>query len=89
MQNITTSFSWRTSKFSRLIVSHTDLLHLIENTFDRKRIYANPSFYLNSNPDCNTNPNPKAQLCYEWRHFSIKCTDSIFTICNALQCHLV
>jgi len=33
-----------------------DLLHLIENTFDRKRIYANPSSYPNSNP--NTNPNP-------------------------------
>jgi len=29
-----------------------DLLHLIENKFDRKRIYANPSSY----------PNPKAQL---------------------------
>jgi len=27
---------------------------LIENTFDRKRIYANPSSY----------PNPKAQLCF-------------------------
>jgi len=25
--------------------SKRDLLHLIENTFDRKRIYANPSFY--------------------------------------------
>jgi len=33
-----------------------DLLHLIENTFDRKRIYANPS-------SC-PNPNPKGQLCF-------------------------
>jgi len=40
------------------------LLHLIENTFDRKRIYANPSSYPNpiSNPNTNSNPNPKAQL---------------------------
>jgi len=27
---------------------YPDLLHLIENTFDRKRIYANPSSYPNS-----------------------------------------
>jgi len=44
---------------------YTDQLHLIENTFDRKRIYANPSFYpnpnSNSNPNPNTNPNPKVQ----------------------------
>jgi len=33
-----------------------DLLHLIENTFDRKRMYANPSSYPNTNP--------KAQLCF-------------------------
>jgi len=40
-----------------------DVLHLIENAFDRKRIYANPSSYPNSNcnPNTNTNPNPKAQ----------------------------
>jgi len=31
-----------------------DLLHLIENMFDQKRIYANPSSY----------PNPKTQLCF-------------------------
>jgi len=47
---------------------------LIENTLDRKRIYANPSFYLNPNSNPNTkpnpnrnpnfNPNPKAQLCF-------------------------
>jgi len=32
-------------------------------TFDRKRIYANPSSYPNPNPKPNTNPNPppKAQ----------------------------
>jgi len=47
-----------------------DLLHLMENTFDRKRFYANPSSYpnLNSNsninPSSNPNPNPKAQLCF-------------------------
>jgi len=39
----------------------TDLLHLIENTFDRKRIYANPSSYSNPNSNCNPNTNPKAQ----------------------------
>jgi len=47
-------------------------LHLIENTFDRKRIYANPSSYpnpnsnsnRNTNPNRNSNPNPKAQLCF-------------------------
>jgi len=37
-----------------------DLLHLIENTFDRKRIYANPNSYHNPNQ----NRNPKAQLCF-------------------------
>jgi len=41
---------------------------LIENTFDRKRIYANPSSYPNANSNPNTNPNsdpnPKAQLCF-------------------------
>jgi len=47
-----------------------DLLHLIENTFDRKHIYANPSSYpnpnSNPNPNTNLNPNsnPKAQLCF-------------------------
>jgi len=37
---------------------------LIENTFDRKRIYANPSPYPNSNPNTNPNlnPNSKGQL---------------------------
>jgi len=61
-----------------------DLLHLIKNTFDRKRIYANPSFYPNSNsnpnPNFNPNPNPKAQLYFgltKLHHFSIKCTDTI------------
>jgi len=38
-----------------------DLLHFIENTFDRKRIYANPSSYPNTNPNTNTNPNSKEQ----------------------------
>jgi len=50
----------------------SDLPHLIENTFDRKRIYANPSSYpnpnlnsnSNSNPNPNPNPNPKVQLCF-------------------------
>jgi len=47
-----------------------DLLHLIENTFDRKRIYANPSSSPNPNSNPNTNPNsnhnrnPNAQLCF-------------------------
>jgi len=34
---------------------YLDLLHLLENTFDRKRIYTKPSSYSNSNP------NPEAQ----------------------------
>jgi len=43
-----------------------DVQHLIKNTFDRKRIYANPSSYPNSNtnPNPNLSPNPKAQLCF-------------------------
>jgi len=41
-----------------------DLLHLIENTFDLKRIYAdhsscpNPNINLNPNYNFNSNPNP-------------------------------
>jgi len=50
----------------------TDILHLIENTFDRKRIYAYSSSYPNpnsnskpnTNPNSNSNPSPKAQLCF-------------------------
>jgi len=38
------------------------LLHLIENTFDQKRIYANPSSYPNSNSNLNPNPNPNSHL---------------------------
>jgi len=47
-----------------LVMWHVDLLHLIENTFDRKRIYANPNSYpnpnsnLNTKPNSNSNPNP-------------------------------
>jgi len=37
-----------------------DPLYLLENTFDRKRIYANTS----SNPNYNSNFNPKAQSCF-------------------------
>jgi len=42
------------------VYQYLDLLHLFENTFDRKRIYANPSSYPNpnSNSKPNTNPNP-------------------------------
>jgi len=40
----------------------TDLLHLLENTFDRKRIYANLSSYPNFNS--NPNSNPKAKCCF-------------------------
>jgi len=36
----------------------SDLLHLIENKFDRKRIYATPSAYPNSN----SKRNPEAQF---------------------------
>jgi len=42
-----------------------DLPHLIESTFDRKRIYVNPSSYPNPNSNRNTNPNLKAQLCFQ------------------------
>jgi len=35
------------------------LLYLLENTFDRKRISANP--IRNPNPNPNSNPDPKAQ----------------------------
>jgi len=36
---------------------YSDLLHLLENTFDRKCISAN----LSPNPNLNFDPNPKAQ----------------------------
>jgi len=39
------------------VVKEMNLLHLLENTFDRKRISANPS--PNPNPNCNSNLNPK------------------------------
>jgi len=53
---------------------------LLENTFDRNRIYANLSSYLNtnSNPNPNFNPSPnpkpKTQLCF-W-------TDEITSVFN-------
>jgi len=63
---------------------------LIENTFDRKRIYTNPSSYPNPNsnfnpntnpkPNSNPNPNPKAQLCFrtdEMTSFFDKCNDTL------------
>jgi len=46
---------------------------LSENTFDRKRIYANLSSYPNPNSNSNPNPNPKAQL-----RFSTDETTSFF-----------
>jgi len=55
---ICSSDKYRVSK--DIVKRSGDLLYLIENTFDRKRIYANPSFYPNSNP--NTNPNPTLTL---------------------------
>jgi len=47
-----------------------DPLHLLENTFDRKHIYANPSSYHNpnsnsvpnTNPNSNPNPNPPPKV---------------------------
>jgi len=52
---------------NRIVIEITsqNLLHLIENTFDRKPIYTNPSSYPNSNSSPNTNPNLKAQLCFQ------------------------
>jgi len=37
-------------------------MHLLENTFDRKRIFSNPS--SNLNPNSNPNSNPKQQQCF-------------------------
>jgi len=46
-----------------LIPEIRNLLHLLENMFDRKRISATPSPNSdpNNNPNSNPNPNPKAQ----------------------------
>jgi len=71
----------------------TNLLHLIENTFDRKRIYANPSSYpnpksnskpnTNSNLNSNYNSNPrhnlnrKAQLCFRTDDMT-SCFDQVY-----------
>jgi len=76
----------------------TDLLHLLKNTFDWKRIYANPSSYPNpnSNSKPNTNPNSNSYLTLslkrnyvfgltKWRHISIKCTDTIANDSPPLQ----
>jgi len=41
-------------------LSVKDLLHLLENTFDRKSVYANPSSYPNPNSKPNTNVNPNS-----------------------------
>jgi len=45
------------------IVLGTDPLHLLENTFDRKRISANliPNPNSSLKPNLKSNPNPKAQ----------------------------
>jgi len=40
-----------------IYLSFLDLLYLLKNTFDRKRISANPSPSPNSNTNPNTNPN--------------------------------
>jgi len=42
-------------------LKNRNLLHLIENTFDRKYIYANSSSYPNPTSNPNTNPNPKPE----------------------------
>jgi len=44
-----------------LEASQNGLLHMLENTFDQKRIYANPSFNPSSNPSSNPKSNPEAQ----------------------------
>jgi len=46
----------------------TDLLHLIENTFDRKNIHANPSSL--------TLKRHNVFELTKWRHFLSKCTDT-------------
>jgi len=38
------------------------ILHLIKNTFDRKRIYANLSSYPNLNSNSNPNSNSNSNL---------------------------
>jgi len=54
-----------------------DLLHLLENMFDRKRIYANPSSYptLTLTLTLLLKRNNVFGLT-KWRRFSIKCTDT-------------
>jgi len=54
-------------------------------TLDRKRIYANPSAYPNTNP--------KRKYVFgltKWRHFSIKCNDTaaqwLMMCCALVQC---
>jgi len=65
-----------------------DLLYLLENTFDRKRISAklcpNPNSNLNPNtkPNRNTNPYPKHNNVFrltKWRRFSRTCTDTVYS----------
>jgi len=41
---------------------NTDLLHLLENMFDRKHISANSSPNPNANTNTNPNPNPNPTL---------------------------
>jgi len=56
---------------------------LIENTFDRIRIYANPSSYpkpnsnYNYNTNYNPNTNPKAQLCFRTDEMT-SCFDQVY-----------
>jgi len=66
LENVQEPTPIKITDWCRCLAYFEDLLHLIENMFDRKRIYANPSATANpnSNPNTNPNPNPEAQLCF-------------------------
>jgi len=72
LENLLTALSGSKQYFVR------DLLHLLENTFDRKRINANS----NSNSKPNTNPNPSLPIngfFSENQHFCEVHADSFLT----------
>jgi len=50
--------NYKTRQVEKAVYFLPDLLHLIESTFDRKRIYANLNFYPNPNANSNLNTNP-------------------------------
>jgi len=63
-------YSTLQSKNLPQVANDSDLQHLLENTFDQKRISTNPIPNFNPIPNLNPNPsfipilNPKAQQCF-------------------------